>query len=129
MNDFNSWNELKQKIDEIAIVPSAFPKESEVWMVTLGKNIGFEQNGSGEKFSRPVIVVRKFNNHMFWVVPLSTKQKSFDFYYNYTDPNKLKVSAILAQLKLISIKRFKRKLYEFDSVSFDSLKAKLKAFL
>jgi len=57
---------------------------------TFGKNIGFEQNGSGDNFSRPVLIVKKFNNHMFWCVPLSTKQKTFDFYFNYTDQKRIK---------------------------------------
>jgi mRNA interferase MazF len=79
-----------------------FPKEGEVWMCSLGKNIGYEQNGSGESFLRPIMIIKKFNNHMFWTIALSTKQKRFDFYFNYTDPNGLKVAGILAQMKLTS---------------------------
>jgi len=40
-------------------------------------------------------------------VSLSTKQKDFDFYFNYTDPNSKKVSAILAQMKLVSLKKYR----------------------
>ena len=76
-----------------------------------------------------MLVVKKFNNHMFWCVPLSTKQKRFDFYFNFTDPNKQKVSAILAQLKLVSVKRLKRKLYEITPDLLAQMKAKLKNFL
>jgi len=71
-------------------------------MSSLAKNIGFEQNGSGESFYRPVMIVKKFNNHMFWTIALSTKQKRFDFYLNYADPNGVKVAGILAQMKLTS---------------------------
>lgn len=129
MNDFDLWNELKKKIDIEGDEPDKFPKESEVWMSSLGKNIGFEQNGSGDNFSRPILILKKFNNHMFWVVPLSTKQKSFDFYFNYTDPNNQNVSAILAQMKLLSVKRLKRKLYEIPSELFDQMRQRLKSFL
>lgn len=93
------------------------------------KNIGNEQNGSGENFSRPVLIIKKFNNRMFWCVPLSTKQKRFDFYFNFTDPNGLKVSVILAQLKLTSIKRLKRKLYEIEPDLLVRMKEKLRGFL
>ena len=107
--EYDIWNGLKKKIqfenDELNL--NYFPQEGEVWMSSLGKNIGHEQNGSGDNFSRPVLVIKKFNNHMFWCIPLSTKQKSFDFYFNFTDPNNEKVSVILAQLKLISVKRLK----------------------
>lgn len=97
--------------------------------VVAGKNIGYEQNGSGDNFARPVLVVKKFNNHMFWCVPLSTKQKRFDFYFNFTDPNEQKVSAILAQLKLVSVKRLKRKLYEITPDLLAQMKEKLSGFL
>jgi mRNA interferase MazF len=129
MKDFDSWNELKKKIDVEENTPDRFPKEGEVWMSSLGKNIGYEQNGSGDNFSRPILIVKKFNNHMFWVIPLSTKQKDFDFYFNYTDPNDQKVSAILAQMKLLSVKRLKRKLYEIPNELFDEMKQKVKSFL
>jgi len=129
MNDFDNWNELKKKIDVEKNEPDRFPKESEVWMSSLGKNIGFEQNGSGDNFSRPILIIKKFNNQMFWVIPLSTKQKGFDFYFNYTDSNNQKVSAILAQMKLLSVKRLKRKLYDVPNKLFDEMKQKIKLFL
>lgn len=127
--DFDTWNELKKKIQLTNNEPSYFPQEGEVWMSSLGKNIGYEQNGSGDNFARPVLVVKKFNNRMFWCMPLSTKQKRFDFYFNFTDPNGQKVSAILAQLKLVSVKRLKRKLYEITPDLLTQIRAKLKEFL
>ena len=93
------------------------------------RNIGFEQNGSGQNFSRPMLVVMKFNNQMFWSIPLSTKQKGLDFYYNFTDPHNMKVSAILAQMKLVSLKRLNRKLYNILPTDLLEIKAKLKKFL
>ena len=129
MKDFNRWNELKKKIDAINGILDNFPKEGEVWMSDVGLNIGYEQNGSEDNFSRPMLIVKKFNNHMFWAVPLSTKQKDFDFYFNYTDPNNQKVSAILAQMKLVSVKRLKRDIYIIPDKLFDQIKKKLKSFL
>jgi mRNA interferase MazF len=129
MKDFNRWNELKKKIDSNNDLLDNFPKEGEVWISSVGLNIGYEQNGSENNFSRPVLIVKKFNNHMFWAVPLSTKQKDFDFYFNYTDPNNQKVSAILAQMKLVSVKRLKRDVYIIPNELFDQIKKKIKAFL
>ena len=129
MKDFNRWNELKKKIDEIDSLPDNFPKEGEVWMSSVGVNIGYEQNGSEDNFSRPMLIIKKFNNHMFWAIPLSTKQKDFDFYFNFTDPNGQKVSAILAQMKLVSVKRLKRDIYIMPKELFDQIIEKLKLFL
>lgn len=127
--EYNIWNELKKKIELTDSHPTYFPQEGEVWMSSLGKNVGYEQNGSGDNFSRPILVIKKFNNHMFWCVPLSTKQKPFDFYFNFTDPNNQKVSVILAQLKLISVKRLNRKLYEVAPKLLVQIKDKLRGFL
>lgn len=129
MQNFDEWNALKKKIEAEENDPHKFPKEGEVWMSNVGKNIGFEQNGGGSNFSRPILVIKKFNNHMFWVVPLSTKQKAFDFYFNYTDPHNQKVSAILAQMKLSSIKRLRRKIYDIPEEVFGHVKRKLQSFL
>lgn len=127
--DFDRWNELKKRLDGKIDTPQFFPKEGVVWMTVLGKNIGYEQNGVGTQFDRPVLVIKKFNNQMYWAVPLSTKQKAFDFYYNFTDPEGKKVSAILAQLRLISIKRFIRDMYEMEFKEFKNIRARLVGFL
>ncbi len=129
MKDFDRWNELKKKIDNENELLKSFPKEGEVWMTDVGLNIGYEQNGSENNFSRPMLIIKKFNNHMFWAVPLSTKQKDFDFYFNYTDPDGQKVSAILAQMKLVSVKRLKRDMYIIHEELFNQIKQRIKAFL
>jgi len=127
--DYDSWNEVKKKLQLGNDFPDRFPKEGEVWISSVGKNLGFEQNGIGNAFSRPVLVVKKFNNKMFWCIPLSTKQKPFDFYFNFADPDGLNVSGILAQLRLFSIKRLQRKLYTLDSDIFREIKTRLKDLL
>ncbi|MEI6042251.1 MAG: type II toxin-antitoxin system PemK/MazF family toxin [bacterium] len=126
--DFDKWNGIKNYIENNQGA-TGFPKEKEVWMTSLGENIGYEQNGTGANFSRPILIIKKFNNQMFWVIPLSTKQKNLDFYFNYIDPNSKKVSAILAQLRLVSIKRLNRKMYEISDVLFMQIRARIKSFL
>ena len=129
IEDYDAWNKLKKKIQTNTDEINFFPKEGEVWMSMLGKNIGYEQNGSGDNFSRPVLVIKKFNNHMFWCAPLSTKQKALDFYFNFTDIHEQNVSVILAQMKLVSVRRLRRKLYEISPATFLEIKAKLQSFL
>lgn len=129
MKNFDKWNEFKKRIDEDNNKPVNFPKEGEVWMSNVGINVGFEQNGNEDNFTRPMLIIKKFNNHMFWAVPLSTKQKKFDFYFNFTDLNNQKVSVILAQMKLVSVKRLKRDIYIMPDDLFKDIKEKLKLFL
>lgn len=124
--NFDTWNIIKKNIELNSMEINFYPKIGEVWMSTLGLNIGFEQDSGGSQYSRPVLIVYKFNNHMFWSVPLSRKQKSFDFYFNFVDESNQKVSIILAQLRLISVKRLNRKLYDISPEIFLNVKSKLR---
>ena len=127
--DFDRWNEIKKRIEFAHDAPLVFPQEREVWMCSIGHNVGFEQHGSGNTFGRPVLVVRKFNNKMFWVAPLSSKQKTFDFYHNFTDVNGENVAVILAQMRLMSVKRFERNMYRMSIDEFELIRKKLATFL
>lgn len=129
-NDFDTWNRIKKKINsKDGSNEKDRPAKGEVWLNILGKNIGYEQNGVGDYFLRPVLVIKKFNNKMFWIVPLSTKQKDIDFYVNFIDIKGQDASAIVSQLRLVSIKRFKRKLYTIDSDVFNLVIQKISDLL
>ncbi len=123
--EFDRWNEIKKRLELSEPVSTLLPREREIWMCSLGRNLGFEQNGGGDNFSRPVLIVKKFNNQMFWAVPLSSKQKPYDFYFNLTDPSGEKVSLILAQIRLVSVKRLSRVLYELPNRDFEAVRSHL----
>ena len=127
--NFDGWNKVKKEIESSPPTISKFPQEGEVWMSNVGLNIGFEQNGVGKNFNRPVLILKRFHNKMFWALPLSTKQKYLDFYFNFTDPYNKKVSVIIAQIKLMSIKRMQRKLYLLDREIFIKIRDMTKSFL
>jgi len=127
--EFDRWNAIKKGIEAGGEKAVPFPHEGEVWMCSIGRNIGYEQNGMGAGFARPALIVKKFNNKMFWVVPLTSKQKTLDFYHNFTDATGHAASAILAQLRLLSVKRFDRNMYTIDPGEFDAIKEKLTYFL
>ncbi len=59
--DFDKWNEKKKKLDVRVIEETLFFKEAEVWWIHIGLNIGFETNGKGEEFTRPVLILKKYN--------------------------------------------------------------------
>ena len=60
---FDNWNKIKQNThnDTKTIGFSQY----EIIFMKLGANIGFEQDGQGVEFLRPVLVYRKFNNRVF----------------------------------------------------------------
>ena len=101
--DFDGWNE--EKIQAHAKEKRVFFHEREVWWCTLGVNIGFEQDGKGERFVRPVLVFKKFNNEAFWAIPLSTIMKKGKFYAPLYMEDGMKRVAILSQLRFMDGKR------------------------
>jgi mRNA interferase MazF len=121
--DLDKWNERKKKLDEQSRKQRPiFANEREVWMCSIGHNVGHEENGKGKKFARPVVVVRRFNKHSLWVVPLSSQQKDYDFYYNFTDREGNQIAAIISQLKLVSSARLLRRMYRVEKSQFAEIK-------
>ncbi|MDQ7009415.1 MAG: hypothetical protein Q9M94_03950 [Candidatus Gracilibacteria bacterium] len=56
--DFDKWNKLKKNINNKK--QKFYVKEREVWSVKMGQNVGFEEDGKGKDFERPVLVLKKF---------------------------------------------------------------------
>ena len=82
-----------------------FIKEGEVYWCSLGENIGDEENGKGYNFRRPVLVFKKFNNSIFWGIPMSTKIKDSNIYYIKVLLKDLEQSAMISQLRILDSKR------------------------
>ena len=68
--DFDNWNSIKKETNKEKILVGF--KDRDIFYIKMGQNIGFEQNGKGENFVRPVVVFKKFNKNMFFGIPLST---------------------------------------------------------
>lgn len=79
MGNFDEWNKQKKLINR---AESSFFHEGEIWWISLGKNVGIEQNGRGDTFLRPVLVLQKYNNKQCFIIPLTT-QKSLERYSFY----------------------------------------------
>ena len=127
-NELTRWNRLKIKI---AIVPpktNVFFYEREIWWISLGMNIGFEQNGKNELYERPVLVFKKFNKDMFWALPLTSKYRQGPFYTTTGYSQKI-YTIILSQLRLVSSKRLLRKIRTLPINEFINVQQKIKSFL
>lgn len=120
--NFPEWNSQKTALHTEKVRP--FFHEREVWFVSLGVNIGFEQDGKGEDFLRPIVVLKKFNNETLWGVPLTTKKK-FGKYHMTLSHGKRMSTAILSQLRLIDCKRLKHKTSQISVEDFVELKKRI----
>lgn len=131
--DFQKWHSQKALLHNDKERP--FFHEREVWFVSLGENIGFEQDGSGEQFLRPVLVLRKFNNEVFWGLPLTRTLKKGKYYFPISLVVKDGLSderpcvVILSQIRLIDAKRLQYKAGTVKEEEFVEIKKALKALL
>lgn len=128
LQKFVIWTKLKIRIH--ISERKVFFKEREIWWCTLGKNIGFEQDGKHEMFERPVLILKKFNHDMLWVLPLTSQDKmdkpQFYFATKYNDEISF---IILSQLRLVSGKRLLRKVRTLPFQEFCEVREKIKRFL
>lgn len=120
---FIVWTKLKIRIH--LSERDVYFREGEMWWASLGANVGHEQDGKNETFERPILILRKFNQHVLWAVPLSSKLKEGPFYYTYFYRDE-KFCACLTQLRLISSKRLLRKVGMFSKDDLGKLKEKIK---
>ena len=123
MKDFDTWNKEKKELENIGHDTLSF-HEREIWWCSIGLNVGDEQDGKNELFERPVLILKKFNNRIAWVLPMSTKEKDGIYYYSLTHDGKV-FTVILSQLRLISVKRFRRFIRKISPNQFKIIQDKL----
>lgn len=118
--NYQQWHKEKAAIEHCDAA-RVFFHEREVWWCSLGSNVGFEQDGKGEKFARPILVFKKFNKEICWALPLSTKVKQGKFYSPlYLEDGLLRV-AIISQLRLTDAKRFIRKIGVISEINYQEI--------
>lgn len=105
--EFDHWSVLKKQLNIVSTKP--FFHEREVWWCSIGINIGVEIDGKHENFERPVIVLKKFNNHLLWILPLTSQPKFGTWFYSLQYHQKTSY-VLLTQMRSISNKRLLRKI-------------------
>ena len=120
---FREWLEVKVRLHFTYEEPVYF-REGEIWWCSLGMNIGHEQNGKHQHFERPVLVFKKFNKHMLWILPLTTRPKKFKYHYCFTYAG-VKYAVVLSQIRTISSKRLLRKIRLFPKEHFSAVQERL----
>lgn len=127
MKQFDEWNKVKKNIH--AKKQIALFKERDIFWANIGENVGFEQNGKGSDFTRPVLVLRKFTRTMFFGIPLSTQSKSGNFFFDFQFADGEGSTALLVQSKIFDVKRLDKKIGVIGKDDFEKLKAQLRDLL
>lgn len=126
---FAYWTKLKYKLHVAEPKEPVYFYEREIWWCALGANIGFEQDGKNDNFERPVLILRKFNEHMVWALPLTSKDKADSKFYQETEYEGERFFVILSQIRTVSSKRLLRKIRTLPEEEFTQVLEKVKGFL
>jgi mRNA interferase MazF len=129
IKDFQKWHNKKEILNEREDAKNIFFREKDVWWVALGVNIGFEQDGKGSEFRRPVLILKKFNPTIFLAVPLTTRIKSNKYYVPIDLGDKISRTVIISQIRLIDSKRLIDKLGNLRKNEFVRIKKAIKDML
>lgn len=121
--DFDGWIVKKKEYHYQPKLPPMF-KERDIWWVSVGINVGYEEDGKHEKYIRPVLVLKKFSRDLFLGVPMSTKIKDNRYYIGVTVGGSV-VSTLISQIRVFSAKRMQDKLAELDSNDFKKVKSEV----
>ena len=117
--DFDRWDEEKKRTNTEA--PRLYTVR-EIWWRRLGVNVETEQNGSGEKFLRPVVILRGFGPDACLVVPLttSTREHSLRMPIGLVDGQEARAN--LSQVRVVDTRRLVEKVEFLDKDLFVNLK-------
>lgn len=130
LKDFITWINFKINLQNSG-KPKPF-KEREIWWCSLGVNVGIETDGKNEKFNRPVLIIKKFNQHQFWGIPLTSQIKEEnDFYFKVLIKQKVNY-VCLTQMRVFDVKRLNNPLdkdYKLPLNVFNEILEKLCKFL
>ena len=124
--DFSGWHDKKRDIEEEGHIPQFSNRD--IWWCSVGVNIGHETDGKNRQYSRPILVIRKFNKRLFWGVPLTTQIKNNPHYHRFV-MNKREQCAMLTQLRLWDAKRLSDKMGRLAEKEFQMVKSDLIKYL
>lgn len=107
---FVDWTKKKIRHHFAETTKEIYFHEGQIWWATMGKNVGFEMDGKHELFHRPVLILKKYNKDICFVIPLTSQIKCPLPWYQIPLEFDVKPSVVnISQGRTISVKRLLRK--------------------
>lgn len=126
--DFDGWNILKKQTDDLSDYFPLYHKRQIRWC-RLGANIGFEQDGTGDGFSRPVLILKGFSRRVCLAIPLTTSKKKNRYHISVGDIGGRDAYAIISQIRLIDTRRLDTLIETLDEDIFEGVRKAVKDML
>jgi mRNA interferase MazF len=123
---FHLWNENKILINDFGTQRLYHARD--VWWCSVGINIGYEQDGTGKEYQRPIVILKGFSKQVCLMIPLTTSNKSNPYYIPVGIVDHKQASAIISQIRLIDTRRLINKIGVLDTETFEKIKKAIKGF-
>ena len=124
--DFDSWNEVKKKTN--AEQPR-FYTVREIWWCRFGLNVGTEQDGSGNWYVRPAVIIRGFGSSACMIIPLTTSEREHKLRMPIGLVDGRAARANLSQIRVIDTRRLEQKIGFLEKEIFNELRKAVKNLL
>ena len=120
MKRFLAWIGLKEKLHNSGHRPP-FVSEREIWWASIGENVGSEMNGKSDRFSRPVLVLRKLAHGFYLVAPTTTQRREGSWYVHVRLRDQDEY-VCLNQVRTLDYRRLSSRLGQLDTDDFESVR-------
>lgn len=90
--------------------------------------MGFEENGKGQLFNRPVLILKKCGSKTFIGIPISTTKRRGNYYYPIELDGRLCV-CLLTHIRLFDSRRLTQKIAMLDFERFQDIRKALKTII
>src|SRR3989344_104222 len=117
--DFDKWNKIKKRTDMES--PRLYTVR-EVWWCQFGVNIGTEQDGRGENFLRPAVILRGFGPDACLVVPLTTSARAQQLRVSVGLVDGRLARANLSQIRVVDTRRLMEKVGFLEKEIFTKIR-------
>ena len=125
--DFDEWNKEKKHIHVDA--DNKLYHAREIWWCALGVNVGFEQDGSGDEYRRPVLILKGLSRQTCFIVPLTTAAGNHPLRPSIGIVGDKEARALLSQIRVIDTKRLVRKIGHLEKGIFERIRKTAKDLL
>jgi mRNA interferase MazF len=124
--EFDRWNRVKKITD--AERPR-FYTVREIWWCRFGLNVGTEQDGKGDWYVRPCVILRGFGPDACLVVPLTTSPRTHPLRIPIGRVEEKSAHANLSQIRVVDARRLEQKIGFLDEEIFAKLRKAARAML
>ena len=124
--DFDKWNAHKKTTNDSEF--NLYFYEREIWWCAIGVNVGFEQDGKGVKFARPVLVLRKYSKNVFVGIPLTTAKRESKYHHSFPFAEGTS-TALLSQVRLFDSKRLLVKMGRIPEAIYEEIRERVRSIL